>query len=972
MHPCAHAPLWMSLLVFLAFALRLYQLGRPSLWYDEAVSVYLAGLDLGGLTAHTARDIHPPFYYYLLHFWMKAAGKSEFAVSLLSVLWGILLLPLAFIVARRLAGFRAGLLAAFLLAISPFNLWYSQEIRMYTLGAFLALLSLYCLLRILEGGADQGKALFWIGYVTSATLGLYSLYYFAFAIFFENLFVLLWWLRGPRARAFPFILKWAGAQLAVAALYLPWLPVALHQATQPPVPPWREFTGLWDVLVQSWTALCLGQSAELSQAWPYLLVFALVFGLGLMASGSGSFFTSKRSLLLGSTLVPVLTIYLASLATPLFHVRYVFVFSMGFYILLALGLGKLWQASSTAFLLSLAVLSLPAAQSAQRYFFDQEYATDDHRTAVRYLSERMVPGDAVLINAGYVYPVILYYFRDDIAWRGRLVDYPSAGTPAGPGAVFLQTGTLGGSPQLGWGSPASDFYATTIQESEAALRYMAQRHERLWVYRCYDTVTDPQGDLRRWLEGNFTLIEDQGFPGPSFIRVQAYRTRQEPLISPPPLFTSKEANLGNLVSLVGLELAGGPTPVDAPIYLTLYWRAQAQLAREYRAFVALADDQGTVWAQWDNVPDGTLYPPVRWRPGEVVPDYRRLSIPPGTPPGHYHLKAGWYPAPDGPRLEALDQQGRAQGTELELGTVELRSAASPPRPGEIATSHRSGANLGDRFTLLDYDLGKRRYQPGETVSLTVFWQARQEGAADYTAFVQVLDSSGKPWAASDVPPTRGDYPTSKWEKGEVVKGQYSLVIAGDAPEGQYRLVAGLYDDKGQRLPVMRPVGSGGDMVDLGKIVVAGREHSYELRKMPFPLDARLGDEVALQGFSLDKTSARPGDTLNLRLQWQARGATKQPHKVTVQLLDKDNHIWGQRDSVPGDGAWPTTGWVRGEVLLDDYQVAVKDQTPPGEYRLVVAMYDAASGQRLPVTVEGEPGRALDTMILLATVTVEGK
>ncbi|MEW6232782.1 MAG: hypothetical protein AB1566_10795, partial [Chloroflexota bacterium] len=484
----------------------------------------------------------------------------------------------------------------------------------------------------------------------------------------------------------------------------------------------------------------------------------------------------------------------------------------------------------------------------------------------------------------------------------------------------------------------------------------------------------PQGDLRRWLEGNFTLIEDQGFPGPSFIRVQAYRTRQEPLVSPPPTaYRLEETNLGNRVSLVGLDLTGRPAPVDAPIYLTLYWQAQTQLAREYRAFVALADDQGMAWAQWDDVPGGTLYPTVRWRPGEVVPDYRRLFIPPGTPPGHYHLRAGWYPAPDGPRLEALDRQGRAKGTELELGMVELRSAASPPRPEKIAVPHRSGANLGDRFTLLGYDLGKRRYQPGETVSLTVFWQARQEGAADYTAFVQVLDSSGKPWAAADVPPTRGDYPTSKWEKGEVVKGQYGLVIAGDAPEGRYRLVAGLYDNKDQRrLPVMRNIGSGGDIVDLGKIVVAGREHSYELSKMPFPLEATLGEEIALRGFSLDKISMRPGDILNLRLQWQAQGATKLPHKVTAQLLDKDNRIWGQRDSVPGDGAWPTTGWVRGEVLLDDYQVAVKDQTPPGEYRLVVAMYDAASGQRLPVTVEEEPGRALDTMVLLATVTVEGK
>ena len=175
------------LLFLLAFGLRLYRLGYQSLWYDEAVSMHLAMKDLCGLTLHTAGDIHPPLYYYLLHFWILVTGSSEFSVAFFAVVFGLLVLTLAYRLAREVYGRRVGVLTAFLIAISPLNLWYSQEVRMYTLGAFLGLITLYCLLRLLglsrppdrhspverQSEADgTGPAWrFWIGYVLAAAAG---------------------------------------------------------------------------------------------------------------------------------------------------------------------------------------------------------------------------------------------------------------------------------------------------------------------------------------------------------------------------------------------------------------------------------------------------------------------------------------------------------------------------------------------------------------------------------------------------------------------------------------------------------------------------------------------------------------------------------------------------------------------------------------------------------------------------------
>ena len=81
-------------IILLGFALRLYKLGEQSLWYDETVSAFLAGEAPLALIGHTARDIHPPAYYLLLHYWVRLAGAGEFALAFFSVIFGVLLIAL--------------------------------------------------------------------------------------------------------------------------------------------------------------------------------------------------------------------------------------------------------------------------------------------------------------------------------------------------------------------------------------------------------------------------------------------------------------------------------------------------------------------------------------------------------------------------------------------------------------------------------------------------------------------------------------------------------------------------------------------------------------------------------------------------------------------------------------------------------------------------------------------------------------
>jgi len=956
-------------ILLLAFALRLYRLGYQSLWYDEGVSIHLARKSLAALTAHTAGDIHPPLYYYLLHFWIRAAGSSEFAVAFLSLTFGLLLVPLVYCIGRHLYNPMVGSLAALLVAISPHNLWYSQEMRMYTLGASLGLVSLYSLLQLLaraEGRMqDAGCRVYWIGYILSAALGLYTLYYFAFLLVFLNLFVLGWWLwaRQQEVRA-SVLWHWVLAQLAVFLLYLPWLPIALHQATDPPVPPWRAFTPFWQVVVESWSALALGQSMEPRAVWPVLLAIAIIYSLGVVYAGTRS--KTASCILWGYTFVPVLAIYLASLWIPLFHVRYVFTYSPALYILLAAGLAWLRERWRLGLWPVLSLIVVASAYSIYNFHFDPRYAADDHRAAVEYISDKWRPGDAILINAGYAYPTFLYYYDGAIVWRGRLVDYEGRASDwAGP--VVLQTGSIGGAANLGWGNPQSDFYPTTEDETVQALERVFAGHTRLWVFRAYDTVTDPHGVIRSWLDEHGLKFDELLVRGESSIRVQGYLAYREPSCEPPPLEQPLNVSLGGQVTLLGYEKESASVVAGEPFDLTVYWQPEEQLDVDYHLFYGLFDGQGRLWAQGDEMPIGPLYRPSRWAAGEVVRHPIRLTVPVGTPPGEYAFQAGMYNPRTSQWLEIEDQSLAVQRVRVRLGSVQVRKPSSWPELP--AMQHRVGVKFSDQMELLGYNLPVLTAVPGGAIPFDLFWQSKGDSLEDYIVFTQLVDGEGRILAAQESAPVNGCYPTALWTRGEIVRDQRELVIAANVPGGEYHVAVGLYHaTSGERLRLKRWLFNAGQLFTLGTVAVQGRPVTFERPQgIQHPTEARLGEHAALIGYGLSADSAPPGSTLTLTLYWQALGPMSQSYKVFTHLVGPDGEIWGQKDSLPGGGSLPTSGWVEGEYLLDSYQILVKPEAPSGEYVIEIGMYEESTGTRLPAF--DAQGQAIGDKIVLGRIRV---
>ncbi|MCK6628952.1 MAG: glycosyltransferase family 39 protein [Anaerolineae bacterium] len=646
-------------IILAGFALRLYRLGADSLWYDETVSAFLASEATTELIAHTARDIHPPGYYLLLHFWTLVAGSSEFVLAFFSLVFGLLLIPLTYQLARLLANRQAAIWAALLVAVSPYHLWYSQEVRMYTLGAVLGVCAGYCGLRALSCPDKSGSSrLFWAGYTAAAVMGLYTLYYFAFLLIVLNGLFFLYTLRSTLNQTALRSLVLTNGLVLLA--YLPWLPTAWRQATEPPVPPWRTLDSFspWPILLESWSVLSLGQSVEPAAIWPILCLTLVLFILGLLylnylptfqPSNPPTLQPSNLFLLL-YTFGPLLLIYLLSFFTPLYHVRYLFTYSPAFYIILGAGLAWLnLRTGRWLTLIAASLLVVACGFSSYQYYFNPRYRADDYRAAVDFIQSHWQPGDMILANAGYVYTAYLYYNEMPNLQRQRLAPYQKPADTSQP--LLLQTGSVDGSPQLGWGDPQADFYAMSAAETVTALEAVSQDFARLWVLRAYDTVTDPNGLIRAWLAEQTIPLEDELFAGESNIRAQGFLLSGANAL----LQQNQTVQFADGLTLAGWSLPDQQWQSGQAIPIKLWWRAESRPGVDYKMSLKLWTPTAELAAQGqDTWPVGTLYRTTAWPIGQNVYQATAITLPPHLAPGQYWLNVELYHPDTGLPLSRLD------------------------------------------------------------------------------------------------------------------------------------------------------------------------------------------------------------------------------------------------------------------------------------------------------------------------------
>ena len=929
--------------ILLALGLRLYRLDSQSLWYDEGFSVHLASMDIDEITTRTAADIQPPLYYYLLRGWIQLFGDTEWALRALSVLFGVLTVPLIYAVAHRLFRSRlAGLLAALLVAVSPLHVWYGQEVRMYTLLTFLCLLSSYFLLLAISAKRDWAIPILWAAYTAANVAALYTHYFAFFVLAFQAVYVLAV-LATQRFRPLHLILGSSVSAVATVLLYVPWLPYLFNRyGTDTSY--WPGRLKIHEIFVDIAVFFAGGESVTEPIGIVLAIGCGLVFILGLFALVSEAARTAQPAaddapaflptsyfpllFLLLYLLLPPALILAVSYNSPKFNARYVMVSHPALLLILAGGLASLWQRRSgylgnvlRGALSALTLILLVAVSAYANYnaYTDPAFARADFRSVAGYVRQHIEPDETFILTSGHMFPVWDYY---------------------APGSER----------QLLPDSPTLDTNLTLDYSIAQDLNQWLAAKDGVWVVLWQDEVVDPTGYLTAMLaEAGEEQPVEQAFPD---VELRHYRLPADAFVSEQPeIAHPARFDFGDQLRLLGY------TQTDDQ-HVVLFWEALQPLDEDYRVSIVLRDTAGQVWGQWDGRPAAYLYPTDRWRVGQIVFGRYELVPIPGTPPGDYGLEIGVYTEEDLEGLDLLDDAGAPQGKRAMLGAVRLSVPAV--EEGEIEVPNPSRIEMGGGLALLGWDLDRYEAQPGDRMLLTLVWSVESAPEGDYRVQILTADETGQTLDAGSFSPTNSWHPTTIWSPGQAWRGQMTFRLPIQTQPGEARLSVQLLDANGVAL--VAPA-------ELTTIAVLPTERVFTPPQPQAPRQANFDNKVLLLGADLAPDPVSSGDIIQVALHWQALTDMDIAYTVFVHLLDADGEVVAGHDSEPVSGTRPTTGWVPGEFILDQHDVPLPADLPVGEYVIEVGMYDAGAPRLPRLPVLGDDGQAATDRVIFGPVRV---
>mgnify|MGYP000029323304 CR=1 FL=1 len=211
------------ILVTLAFILRIINVNH-SLWLDESYSAYIVNLNWIKAWQQIKGDAHPPLYYILLKSWNICFGNSPLSLRMLSIIFGVMCVPITYFLAKSLFNIqKLALYTGLLYSISPVFIYYSQEIRSYSLLMLLSLSTSLAFIKLLYFNHRYKWGFLYCLFGISI---IYTHYYGIFVLFSHSLYLIFLKIKRKQARNFFFLLSLFGI---IAICYIPWVPTIIKQ-----------------------------------------------------------------------------------------------------------------------------------------------------------------------------------------------------------------------------------------------------------------------------------------------------------------------------------------------------------------------------------------------------------------------------------------------------------------------------------------------------------------------------------------------------------------------------------------------------------------------------------------------------------------------------------------------------------------------------------------------------------------------
>lgn len=483
----------------LALVLRLVRLGTWPYWHDEVHNLIKSEHLWAVVSRGEYVSNHPPLFPALVALWRALGlGANEWTMRLLPALLGVAGVAALYVLTRRIFGARAAFFGAFLLAISPFHIVHSQDLKEYIVLPLTGVLAVYFLYR----AVDENARGLWAAYALSAVAACYSEYFAGPMLVALNLWALAT-MRGRPGRLLP----WLIANVAGALLFVPQLLIFIQKAQNIMVdaPVW------WVPRPTGWTVLFFLKTIAFgySDSEPLFKIALAVYAFAGAAGAWLAWRANRRALWLLAlwfALPTAMVFAISQSGNSVFLARAMLPYALPVYVLAGLALARVPGArrrtAVAALFLALAVVPLYQRYTAQYAPVDLPHRPGihpprDYDRAAAYILEHRQEGDLTVHAAASTWlPFYWYGFRD--------VPQQLVGTRR----IFIDT-VRGGNPRT-TPNPAFDGYFP--QELQAAV----EGRDRVWyVFSEWERKNLPYNalDVWRWLDRHYCEIAHEQFRG---------------------------------------------------------------------------------------------------------------------------------------------------------------------------------------------------------------------------------------------------------------------------------------------------------------------------------------------------------------------------------------------------------------------------------------------------------------------------
>lgn len=376
----------LAAIILLALLLRVYTLGDESLWLDEVFSVNSANKSITSIIEHESSwtAVSPPFYYIILHFWMKLFGYSEFSIRFPSVIFGVASIYVIYRVGKLIYSEEVGIICAFLLSISFFHIRYSQEARFYALLTFLILLSNFYFVRLLKEKNIKDACI----YIVITTAMTYTHFFGLFYIMFQNIYYFL-----AHRKNMKF---WIVIQGTILLLFAIWIPVLVKQTTKVGDDSWWIPRPTYITLFNTFKSFA-GSDINL-----YLFVILGIIGIIFIYKEE----FNDRIFLLLWLFIPIVTSLSISLIRPIYVDRYLIGSLPAIVLLISKGI---FNFRKSLMILLLIAITISAIFPLEKYYAVPE--KEQWREVTSYIENNKGYDDYVLLSRTAI--PFAYYHKND-------------------------------------------------------------------------------------------------------------------------------------------------------------------------------------------------------------------------------------------------------------------------------------------------------------------------------------------------------------------------------------------------------------------------------------------------------------------------------------------------------------------------------------------------------------------------------